>query len=732
MELPGSRPVSAARRGVVALLCAVAVTGQAAAAGSSQAPAKDATPAWTSQGLGTSAQALLGLPAARENVELISQLELATPDTYKLATTEPDLLSGQIADLSIHKNAAYLASRDQSPCRRGGFFSVDISDPRNPRQLAFVPALPATSHGEGTHAITLDTPSFQGDVLAVNNVRCGVGGVGGFDLYDVSDPASPKPLVQGAGDRSPDRARNEARASTVQDPAQIANSTRSIFLWKDGAKAYAVVADDDEFADLDIFDVTDPRRPVFIVDLDPVELAFDQGVAIAGASKDALGAGVGGLFLHDAIVRRVNDVPVILASYGDAGYVELDVSDLAAPRIIGHAARGEQDPLFDIPRTDRGWPPGGTAHQAEFSADGRYVLAADEDLSPHRLLGQVDTGAEELFNFFAVGEPDPGPKVTVGRPIDGDSRFVGDGCVAATIPVATPEVPVAIVERGGGCGFQAKVQNADARGYDGVIIFNAAVPDCEVTQVMTFPNYTGDALSALVARSVGLRMIGALGSGDPCAQVTPAAPREANEVFVGRGFDGWGYLHLYDAAGDDLTAVDHFAIEEATDERFATGFGDLGVHEVATDPTENLVYSSYHAGGLRVLSFGPNGLDEVGKFVAEGGNDLWGVEIFDHASDGRLIAASDRDFGLRLFRYAGRERPSRPAARTSTPPPRPGARSRSRSPVRTPTATPSGSRWPRSRGAARSAASPGTPWSTPPPRASPARTPSRSRPTTGR
>ena len=82
-------------------------------------------------------------------------------------------MPGQIADVSIYKNAAYLASWAEPSCKRGGFFSVDISDPENPKQLAFVPALPGTYHGEGTHTITLNTPSFQGDVLAVNNEPCG-------------------------------------------------------------------------------------------------------------------------------------------------------------------------------------------------------------------------------------------------------------------------------------------------------------------------------------------------------------------------------------------------------------------------------------------------------------------------------------------------------------------------------------------------------------------------------
>ena len=136
-------------------------------------------------------------------------------------------------------------------------------------------------------------------------------------------------------------------------------------------------------------------------------------------------------------------------------------------------------------------------------------------------------------------------------------------------------------------------------------------------------------------------------------------------------------MHLYNNDGADLTAVDHFAIEEARDERYALGFGDLTVHEFATDPTENLAYSSYYAGGLRVMSFGDDGLDEVGKFIDEGGNNFWGVEAFDarrRAPDRRL----DRDFGLYLLRYTGRDCAGAPVCGDVARRPRSTPRSRSR------------------------------------------------------
>jgi hypothetical protein len=118
-------------------------------------------------------------------------------------------------------------------------------------------------------------------------------------------------------------------------------------------------------------------------------------------------------------------------------------------------------------------------------------------------------------------------------------------------------------------------------------------------------------------------------------------------------FDGWGYAHLYENGSGKLREIDAFAIDEALDPRFAFGFGDLSIHEFATDPTERLAYSSYYAGGFRVVSFGADGLEQVGKFIDRGGNNFWGVEQFTTPRGKRLVGASDRDFGLYLFRYKG-------------------------------------------------------------------------------
>ena len=72
-----------------------------------------------------------------------------------------------------------------------------------------------------------------------------------------------------------------------------------------------------------------------------------------------------------------------------------------------------------------------------------------------------------------------------------------------------------------------------------------------------------------------------------------------------------------------MTELDTYAIDEAQDPAYATGFGDLSVHEVATSQrNEDLAYLAYYAGGLRVIDVGSGEIEEVGAFIDEGGNNF--------------------------------------------------------------------------------------------------------------
>jgi hypothetical protein len=123
--------------------------------------------------------------------------------------------------------------------------------------------------------------------------------------------------------------------------------------------------------------------------------------------------------------------------------------------------------------------------------------------------------------------------------------------------------------------------------------------------------------------------------------------------FTGK-FDGWGYVHLYRNGSGKLAELDTFAIPEAHDQAYVRGFGDLSVHEVATSPTRgDLAYLSYYAAGFRVLKIAGDRLQEAGHFIDVGGNNFWGVEVFQSGGK-EYVAASDRDLGLYIFRYTGK------------------------------------------------------------------------------
>ena len=197
-----------------------------------------------------------------------------------------------------------------------------------------------------------------------------------------------------------------------------------------------------------------------------------------------------------------------------------------------------------------------------------------------------------------------------------------------------------------------------AGGWDAVLIFNRTGFDaCESLLSM---DVDGDIRTFGVApRSQGFAIFdqpyneAACLAGNGTEQLgVPIGTRGDKLRFTGR-FDGWGYVHLLRYTPGKFAELDTFAIPEAHDQAYVRGFGDLSVHEVATSPTRaELAYLSYYAGGFRVLKIVGEQLQEVGRFVDVGGNNFWGVQVFESGGL-EYVAASDRDFGLYIFRYTG-------------------------------------------------------------------------------
>jgi len=584
------------------------------------------------------------LPPSSSNVEVVGRLEPTGPFG--------DVAEGQIADVAVHKDHAYLASWSEPDCDRGGFFVADISDPANPEELAFVPALPDTYHGEGVHAITMNTASFSGDLLAVNNEPCTVDGEGGFDLYDVSNPAEPEPLVIAAGDRSP-------TGSLVQDPTEAANSAHSVFVWQDGSRAYAVAVDNTEESDVDIFDITNPRAPVQIADFD-VDAEFPE---VLGNSANG-----NAVFLHDMVVKEIEGTQTMLVSYWDAGYIQLDVDDPANPQLVGDTDFGTTDPETGLA------PPEGNGHQAEYSHDNEYFLAADEDFSSHRTDFEIATGpnagpyesGEFGFSRPIATLPDKelnGPTVFGGYGCDADNDIPSRDS-AGLRPLGPDEEAILVVQRGPvddpehvypACRFDEKMQNAIDAGYDGIIIAQRHEGSEAADGAFCGSGDPRDIAGMCVSHEAMHRIFGETPSYErPYTRPNPNEPEPGQlgeDVSATATFDAWGYAHLFDReTGEE---IDTWVVPEANDARFAFGFGDLSIHEFATDPATNLAYAAYYSAGFRVVRFGADGIEQVGHLIPEGGFNLWGVEQFTADDGSRLIAVSDRDSGLWILRYTG-------------------------------------------------------------------------------
>ncbi len=512
---------------------------------------------------------------------------------------------------------------------------VDIRNPEAPKEVAFIGSKAGSYPGEGVQALRITTPAFRGDILVTNNEKCKEpAGFGGMNIYDISRPSSPTPLAEGVGD------------STVPGAGKKdAHEIHSVFAWDAGDKAYAVMVDNEEFVDVDIMDITNPKKPALIAEYDLAE-EFPQILQSAPANLIEV-------FLHDMVVKEIDGKQVMLLSYWDGGYVALDMTDPLAPEYIGDTDFTNPDP--EAAESGLNVAPEGNAHQAEFTRDNQYIVAADEDFDAYKLAGLNVTDATTIV----AGQGNGTTQLEEGS-IQGVSVYVGLACNGGpALPAGNgAAVDIAVVERGV-CTFTEKVANVIAAGgYDAVLIFNRTGADaCDSTLGM---DVTGNIPTFGVApRGQGFAIFDATYDNAACLAGTGPAPLP---VAIGtRGdvlrftvaFDGWGYVHLFEYETGKMTELDTYAIPEAHNPAFASGFGDLSVHEAATSQVrDDLVYFSYYSGGFRVVEIDGDQLNEVGHFIDDGGSNFWGVEVFQ--SGGReYVAASDRDFGLYIFRYTG-------------------------------------------------------------------------------
>ncbi len=586
------------------------------------------------------------LPASSKNVALIGKIDNLTS------------VDGGISDVAAFKNYAYLGAFHPECTGRnpgsqgGGVHVVDVRDPENPVKVAFVPAHPNSYVGEGVHVFHMSTPHFTGDVLVHNNETCNGSqfAPSGASIWDVTDPRNPKPLTLNFGDASPALAR------------QAYHTTHSVQGWAMGDRAFVALQDSQELKDVDIIEITDPTNPVFLSERGLEDWPGAYGSYANGETVNH----------HDMQVQKIDGHWYMAVSYWDAGQVLLNVDDPANPTFVTDSDYSSPDPETGFQIAE------GNSHQSYWSSDGKYLLSSDEDFSSSRTLFQITSGANQ--GAFSAGSFSWTPPLPV-QGLTGSTVYGGSGCEEdvngngvsdrAEVPSAETTGADIVVFTRGTCFFSKKTESGQLAGYDGVIVAqshagtrNGLLPDafiCGSQGHAYTPTIPAICIGHRAAHLLFNDEANYFGPDNAAGGDMPAIGALGESVSAKNTFDGWGYIHQHD--GMSLVEQDTYAVPEALDPAHATGSGNLTVHEVKTDPRlgKYLAYASWYDAGLRVMKFGAGGITEVGHYIAEGGNDFWGVYPLlqgksSTTSTARpLLLMSDRDSGLWIFRYTGRE-----------------------------------------------------------------------------
>jgi hypothetical protein len=601
------------------------------------------------------------LPGSSSNVDVIGKVQLTN-------------FEGDVSDVSATqapngKWYAYVGDWG-AKCQSGGVHVVDISNPANPVKIGYLSAGGTGYQTEGVQALHISTSAYTGDILVVSNEWCLARSnpalnPGGITIYDINNPAKPVRLVQAFGD--------------FDLHGNRANESHSAIAWDAGNRAFVAAIDNEEVEDVDFFEITNPRSPRKIAETSLPRVNVDGH----GELKTS----------HDFdVLRFPNGKWHLMVSDWDAGWIDVDVTNPARPKIVGDFDYAECDQL--VPTA---CPPEGNAHQGEWNSTGTVFLGTDEDFDSYRtnpLTRTTGAGAPEEYTTVAVG----GAPVTIltDKRLNGPVAYGGYGCPNGSdpIPAADAVIPPAslapgeeqiiVLQRGpandpnnteAACFPGEKADNATDQGWDAVILtgrhlgsaaadeppncgFGAFPTDEQIVAVCT----THTAMHELFGRTPDYTVPYPLG--DP-GNLEPNIGEVGADVDITATFDGWGYTRVLSTTGGDPRELSQISIPETADEDFAVGYGDLSVHEVEVprnDPdegganvdTDKLAYFSWYSGGFRVVDItDPANPAEVGHYIDPAGNNFWGVALAEDASGNRIVLGSDRDYGLFIFRYTG-------------------------------------------------------------------------------
>lgn len=270
------------------------------------------------------------------------------------------LKGGFNGDVWFHRDTVYVGGwgRTAAHCPMRGVRAIDVRDPSAPRVLARFARFAGTT-SEDVWVGEISTESFEGDVAVVGIQLCDTSFEGmdeptfrGLAVYDVTNPLRPTFLSRLSSGSMTHGVHELSAVQRTDGRVLVLESTPRTFEMNDGAKG-----------DVRIVDITDPRRPVELIDWDARR---DAPASVRNRlrrerSEDELLA-------HSA--WPFADGMKMFVSHWDAGAVFLDISRPERPRYLS--------------RTPYGSKAEGNAHSGWLSADETLFIQNDEVFHPSR------------------------------------------------------------------------------------------------------------------------------------------------------------------------------------------------------------------------------------------------------------------------------------------------------------------------------------------------------------
>ena len=532
------------------------------------------------------------------------------------------------------------------PCSATGVKIIDVNDPEAPELVGF--ANPGS--GVSTEDMVVRRIGSR-DVLATGVQVCGQGGRPGVAFYDVTDPRHP---VQLSFSRTPFFGVHEL--DLVVRPDGRALALLAVPFVEIGATYFGGGGG----GDLRILDVTDPENPVRLstwgVIADSTLPRFDGTGEIESQYQGS------GEFaaIYDHSVRAADDGMTAYASFWDAGVLKFDITDPAAPVLLGRTTYAISDE--------------GNAHSlATYEVGGeRFLLQNDEDsggLSP-AVVRSSATGATE---FGALDEFWMPTTLTETGEFTGSVVDAGDGCQAADfegvagmvalVDTVDPYYVGVIDGWDPPCRIGRQVNLASDAGA-ALFLSNLVSPDAPWPFPFRTPDRAGGFPAVQIADVDGLAAAirSALADGEVTVTLTPTPPSYG---FL-RVFEENGAVDADDDGVLEFEQVGSFSDLPNVSNQLEPPPGDWGIHN--TEVLGDRAYSSWYSNGIVALDLSdPTAPSLVGQFVPRASRArsstfgpepfpiVWGVVVDPETG---IVYASDMRSGLWIVQPGGDAVPS--------------------------------------------------------------------------